>query len=121
LPVRHHTPSDGGDQWHRNFHFARGIRSIVVAHFSNQDGTWKNSPALAGLAKRHGLQGPIDDAFMDSFLVVRPTGKPLAERVGRWVQAELAHATNEWRRQFRGKRGSRMTSMLPMPMSPRII
>jgi hypothetical protein len=26
------------------------------------------------LHKRHGLQGPVDDAFVDSFLCVRPTG-----------------------------------------------
>ena len=32
-----------------------------------------------------------------------PTGKPLAAQVGAWVQQELAHATNEWRRQFRGE------------------
>lgn len=54
------------------------------------------------LRKRHGLQGPIDDAFMDSFLVVRPTGSPLNAKVGAWVAAELARATNEWRRHFRG-------------------
>ncbi len=28
----------------------------------------------AGLRKRHNLQGPIDDAFMDSFVFVRPSG-----------------------------------------------
>jgi hypothetical protein len=28
------------------------------------------------LRKRHGLQGPIDDAFLEPFLVVRPTGTP---------------------------------------------
>ena len=27
-----------------------------------------------GLRKRHGLQGPVDDAFVESFLCVRPTG-----------------------------------------------
>ena len=55
------------------------------------------------LRKRHGLQGPIDDAFMESFLMVRPTGKPLNETVGKWAAAELAHATNHWRQQFRGE------------------
>ncbi len=30
----------------------------------------------SGLYKTHGLQGPIDDAFMDPFLIVRPTGTP---------------------------------------------
>lgn len=54
------------------------------------------------LRKRHGLQGPIDDAFTDSFLMVRPTGQPLNETVGGWVAKELSHATNHWRRHFRG-------------------
>ena len=54
------------------------------------------------LAKVHGLQGPIDDAFMDSFLVVRPTGHSPDEKIGAWVTAEIARATNEWRGQFRG-------------------
>ncbi len=54
------------------------------------------------LVKRHGLQGPIDDAFMDSFIVVRPTGKARHEAVGKWVASELDHTVKEWRRQFRG-------------------
>ncbi len=55
-----------------------------------------------GPRKKHGLQGPIDDAFLDSFLVVRPTAAPAHEKIGAWVNAELAHFTNEWRRHFRG-------------------
>jgi hypothetical protein len=55
-----------------------------------------------GLSKRHGLQGPIDDAFMDSFLMVRPTGTALSEKVARWTNNELQHALDHWRRQFRG-------------------
>jgi len=76
-----------------------------IAHFKKEGRSWKSSAGTATneLTKRHGLQGPIDDAFMDSFLIVRPTGQPLVERVGAWVQSELAHATNEWRRQFRGE------------------
>jgi hypothetical protein len=54
------------------------------------------------LRKRHGLQGPVDDAFTDSFLMVRPTGKPLHEKVGAWAAAEMEHAVTQWRRQFRG-------------------
>jgi pimeloyl-ACP methyl ester carboxylesterase len=38
-------------------------------------GRWK-AGQLRGLRKTHGLQGPIDDAFLDSFLCVRPTGTP---------------------------------------------
>jgi hypothetical protein len=54
------------------------------------------------LRKRHGLQGPIDDAFMDSFLFVRPTGQPLNALVGNWASNELAHAVEHWRRHYRG-------------------
>jgi len=54
------------------------------------------------LAKRHGLQGPIDDAFMDSFIFVRPTGQALNDKVGAWAQAELDRAIVEWRKVFRG-------------------
>jgi hypothetical protein len=40
-------------------------------------GRWQVSAAdEAGLRKKHGLQGPIDDAFFGPFLVVRPTGTP---------------------------------------------
>lgn len=56
----------------------------------------------SGLRKRSGLQGPIDDAFMGSFMVVRPTGKPMNATAHAWIEDELAHATNEWRNQFRG-------------------
>ncbi len=71
---------------------------------SKVDGTWKQSDgADTGLHKRHGLQGPIDDAFMDTFLMVKPTGKPLNEAVGKWAAAEMAHAVTHWRSQFRGE------------------
>ena len=40
---------------------------------------------------------------MDSFVVVRPTGKPMNEKIGKWVESEIARATNQWRSQFRGE------------------
>ena len=55
-----------------------------------------------GLVKKHGLQGPIDDAFMDSFLFVKPTKAGWNEKVDAWANAELERAQFEWRRQFRG-------------------
>jgi pimeloyl-ACP methyl ester carboxylesterase len=58
--------------------------------------------ATPALTKTHGLQGPIDDAFMESFLMVRPTGIPQNEKVGAWISSQFAKATNEWRAQFRG-------------------
>jgi pimeloyl-ACP methyl ester carboxylesterase len=73
-------------------------------HFRQADGKWKMATPEAGtLAKRHGLQGPIDDAFWDRFVMVRPTGAALNDKVGKWAKAETAHALDHWRRQFRGE------------------
>jgi hypothetical protein len=74
------------------------------AHFRKIDGQWATVPGddVQGLRKRHGLQGPIDDAFMDRFVMVRPTGEPLNDKVGKWAAAEMAHAVTHWRHQFRG-------------------
>jgi len=75
-----------------------------TAHFQKAGAVWSATPSVdqITLRKRHGLQGPIDDAFLDSFLMVRPSGKPLNEKVGKWAEAEQAHAIDHWRRQFRG-------------------
>jgi hypothetical protein len=48
------------------------------------------------------LQGPIDDAFTDSFLIVRPTGTAQNAQTASWISAQLTKATNDWRAQFRG-------------------
>ncbi|QDU99249.1 prolyl oligopeptidase family serine peptidase [Lignipirellula cremea] len=64
---------------------------------------WRLGPApVSGLRKQQNLQGPIDDALMDAFTVVRPTGKAQHPLVGKWTEAELEHLVQEWRRQFRG-------------------
>ena len=55
------------------------------------------------LRKRHGLQGPIDDAFMDSFVFVRPTGKAFSEALGKWEGEQAAYAISEWVHFFRGE------------------
>ncbi|MCP4783145.1 MAG: prolyl oligopeptidase family serine peptidase [Fuerstiella sp.] len=67
------------------------------------NGTWTAaSDPTAGLRKSHNLQGPIDDAFMNSFVFVRPTGKAANDAAGKWVAAELDRAIVHWRRHFRG-------------------
>ena len=65
---------------------------------------WKRGELPAnGLRKSHGLQGPIDDAFMDAFVFVRPTGKPLSEPIGKWAQEQAEYAISEWVHFFRGE------------------
>jgi hypothetical protein len=74
------------------------------AHFRKVDGKWTAaaSDGAPGLHKVHGLQGPIDDAFLDRFVFVSPTGKPQAPGVASWVAGEENRAIAEWHRQFRG-------------------
>lgn len=57
---------------------------------------------VAGLAKRPGLQGPIDDALLSRFLYVRPTGTSKDPVVYAWAVKEMERAIVEWRRIFRG-------------------
>ncbi len=65
---------------------------------------WTVGPETTeGLAKRHNLQGPIDDAFMDSFIFVTPTGQSANPRIDDWVKQESRHAIDHWRQQFRGE------------------
>lgn len=70
----------------------------------HKDGAaWKVGPrADVKLLKKHGLQGPIDDAFMDSFLFVHPSGKAYHETTAVWVDDEMERAVEQWRRHFRG-------------------
>jgi dienelactone hydrolase len=64
---------------------------------------WVEGPKTSdGLRKRDNLQGPIDDAFMDSFVIVRPTGTAKHEAVQKWTTSELQHTVEQWRKQFRG-------------------
>jgi len=82
----------------------RSDRSIRVS-FQKKGDKWDFLTPDAkptGLRKIPGLQGPIDDAFMDSFLMVKPTGKPFNEKVSKWVDSEMKHAVKHWRQQFRG-------------------
>jgi hypothetical protein len=75
--------------------------------FARSGETWKRvtevAPATFPPAKRHGLQGPIDDAFMDAFLIVKPTGKAMNEKTGQWAAGECEHAIAHWQKQFRGE------------------
>src|SRR5262249_8154292 len=76
-----------------------------TAHFHKANGQWTAAEAGgdSGLRKQHGLQGPIDDAFMDSFIMVRPTAQPMNENIGAWATAEMNHAMDQCRMQFRGE------------------
>lgn len=79
-------------------------RSWTV-HLRLVNGMWYpvDEPFPTGLSKRPGVQGPIDDAFLSKFIVVRPTGKPFHAKTAQWVETELKHFVDHWRSQFRGE------------------
>lgn len=52
--------------------------------------------------KTPGLQGPIDDAFMERFAVVKPTTAGGNSLVDRWVDFESQHFLDRWRMLMRG-------------------
>ncbi len=76
-----------------HWHFKRSVdgKGFEIGNFED------------GLHKRHNLQGPIDDAFMDSFIFVAPSGHAKQPAVEKWVSSEFSRAKTEWRRQFRGE------------------
>ena len=75
------------------------------SRFIKAIGQWRLAGRFefAGLAKRPGLQGPIDDAFMDRFVMVKPTGRANSEAIGKWTEAQLGQALTDWELQFRAK------------------
>lgn len=82
------------------------LSSTVRANLMKENGVWR--PVTGGDHKTFlgrkspGLTGPIDDAFMDAFVFVRPSGKPLSPELGTWVESELTTARHLWHDVFRG-------------------
>lgn len=79
------------------------------------DGRWRaGTPDPAQPAKRPGLQGPIDDAFLEPFLVVVGSGRSERAETQRWVEFEQQHFLERWQALFRGrarvKRDTEVTS-----------
>ncbi len=101
----HQIPDDSGSLGYRSIAnvpgpYSDGSWQIQISR--KNDDEWVIDNELPGIVKRHNLQGPIDDAFMDSFVFVRPTGTAANEAVGNWADAELTRAIEHWRRHFRG-------------------
>jgi hypothetical protein len=58
--------------------------------------------AEGALRKKHNLQGPIDDAFLDAFLCVTPTGQPYNAIADEYGQQELARFSRVFGKSYRG-------------------
>ena len=74
-------------------------QSIFLVH----NGQWTlGNENNIGLAKKPGLQGPMDDAFLSPFLLVTPSGKINNAKFKRWMDFEIEHLKNRWKELFRG-------------------
>jgi pimeloyl-ACP methyl ester carboxylesterase len=87
-----------------------GAGSASSLYLERQDGKWwpvlpqkLSTDRLRRLRKIPGLQGPIDDAFMESFLCVAGTGKPWNSATQQYAEASLERFRQEWDKCLRGK------------------
>ncbi len=69
---------------------------------ARNDRGWQIAGEDKLIRKRPKLQGPIDDAMMDSFVFVLPSGTSSDDAVQKWIESESQHAMTHWRKHFRG-------------------
>jgi hypothetical protein len=89
----------------------RGMKTVVLdgqslsggntVTFEKVDGKWHKAGAPRGLEKSHALQGPIDDAFMDAFLCVKPASAA-SSPVNDFALKQLDRFAEEFPRWLRG-------------------
>jgi hypothetical protein len=72
-------------------------------HLVQKNGAWKVGKHEERTRKQPGLQGPIDDAFTDRFVVVKGTGTPWSTTVQAAADAELKRFVDVYRFGFRSE------------------
>lgn len=85
------------------------LSGAMSLYLDKRDGRWTSvlpqrlvNERLRRPQKAHGLQGPIDDAFMDNFLCVRGTGAAWHEASQKYADANLERFRYEWNKFLRG-------------------
>jgi predicted esterase len=97
------APATGATLVHGAAGWAQAPAAASEAEMVPGAGSAAGSTAGAGgLRKRHGLQGPIDDAFMAPFLVVLPGKASRNPRFQRWCAFESHHFLERWAALMRG-------------------
>jgi dienelactone hydrolase len=89
---------------------SRNQAGQAAVYLEKKNGTWQAilpqkiaTDRQRQLVKMTNLQGPIDDAFMESFLCVRGTGKPWHAATQKYVEANLQRFRQEWSQYLRGE------------------
>jgi hypothetical protein len=80
------------------------VRAAPEVVFEKAGGAWRQADGSQKpvLRKRHGLQGPIDDAFLEPFLIVRPTGTPWNSAAHKQAMRILDRFDRQYQLAFRG-------------------
>ena len=79
------------------------IKTGANPTFAKTNGKWAVATGKpAGLHKVHRLQGPIEDAFTDGFLVVRGSGQPWNDAVHGYVNSRFDSFRSEFAKWMRG-------------------
>ncbi len=78
------------------------IAADGVLHVNKSNGKWAKA-ADGVLVKTNRLQGPIDDAFQDPFVVSRPTKSDSVQLADTAIRASLDRFDREWDRYARAK------------------
>jgi hypothetical protein len=79
------------------------IKSGAKPTFEKTNGKWAVATGKpAGLRKVHRLQGPIEDAFTDGFLVVRGSGQPWNDAVQSYTNQRFDSFRSEFAKWMRG-------------------
>jgi hypothetical protein len=73
----------------------------VSATFEKSGGKWRVAGREHGPQKAHGLQGPIDDAFMDAFVCVKPD-RAGQDPVNQFAMKQLDRFSREFPKYMRG-------------------
>lgn len=90
----------------------KGAEGLLAGvYYEGGAGAWRmlsyeaslNFPRNTDLRKRHNVQGPIDDAFMQPFVCVRGTGIPWNEAHSAWADWTLERFAAEFDKGMRGK------------------
>lgn len=79
-----------------------GFQAVIESLTTTPKVSASGEPWAGELRKRPGLQGPIDDAFCDSFIWVLPSRPAAHGAVQRWIERESKYAVARWRSLMRG-------------------
>ncbi|MGH9721717.1 MAG: hypothetical protein ACRD8O_16035 [Bryobacteraceae bacterium] len=81
------------------------VKAAPEIALERSGGSWRvaSGDSQTGLRKRHALQVPIDDAFLEPFLIVKPTGAPWNAAANRQARQIPDRFDRQYKLAYRGR------------------